>query len=138
MPGAENYREPTLVTELESLEIITLACGGNHTLFLTKGNTRIINVDTEDSSNELVRVYATGDGSSGQLGLGLRDPTAVTSPKPIEFFNSYPIVDICAGENHSMAMSENGLVYVFGCNNFGQVSIISFLHSNKESLGWDI
>lgn len=36
IPGAENYREPTLVTALHSLEVLTLACGGNHTLFLTK------------------------------------------------------------------------------------------------------
>ena len=66
-------------------------------------------------------------GSFGQLGLGTGiTPKCVTVPTAIEFFDVYPILDVYAGENHSLALGESGRLWVFGCNKHGQVEITLF------------
>lgn len=67
-------------------------------------------------------------GSQGQLGIGpLGDSKkCVSTPTPIDFFDSYNIVDICAGESHTIALGESGTVFVFGSNQYGQVHAFPF------------
>lgn len=66
-------------------------------------------------------VYATGDGSLGQLGggtdLGASEPQLVTAFTG----KKHSIINICTGENHSMVLDETGTLWTFGCNKYGQV-----------------
>lgn len=66
-------------------------------------------------------MYATGDGSLGQLGLG--HDQGVSKPQTIYslYGKKHSIINICAGENHSLALDETGQLWAFGCNKYGQV-----------------
>lgn len=37
IPGSDTYRKPKLVKPLQSLQVLMVACGASHTLFLTRG-----------------------------------------------------------------------------------------------------
>ena len=64
-------------------------------------------------------VYATGQNSSGQLGLGDYTQrnvfTKVTLPEGVK------IVSIAAGSNFTVLLDENGKVYTSGLNKYGQL-----------------
>lgn len=71
-------------------------------------------------------VCAWGNNRSGQLGIGssniyIASPTALTSISDI--------VAISAGANHSLALKNFGVLYVFGDNTYYQLSTSSFMGS---------
>lgn len=37
IPGSETYRKPKLVKQLQSLQVLMVACGASHTVFLVRG-----------------------------------------------------------------------------------------------------
>ena len=116
----------------DNRKIKKLACGGSHTLCLTKNGT----------------VYSWGFGPVGQLGIGnvkkslksmklvgnfifklgqndteqdklvnlSKDPIQVEFPE-----KDITITKIYAGLNNSMAISSNHLVYIWGDNTYGQL-----------------
>lgn len=67
---------PTIVPALGNMNVISAACGRNHTLFLTDTGT----------------VYACGDNRSGQCGVGNLQPNIVT-PTRINY-RGPPIVKV--------------------------------------------
>ena len=66
-------------------------------------------------------VYAWGDNTYGQLGLGDRHKRQL--PTMIEFLSHTPIVALACGDNHSMVIGSNNIVSVFGDNRYGQLGI---------------
>jgi hypothetical protein len=64
------------------------------------------------------QVWAWGDNSSGQLGLGHTRPTAEATQ-----VNGLPgpALAVSAGSQHSAALLANGTVWVWGANNRGQL-----------------
>ena len=75
-------------------------------------------------------IYAFGYGAQGQLGLGVvknaSKPTAVKSfvPPQVLGFTDEPeekVVALALGQNHSIALSCQGLVYTCGASQFGQL-----------------
>ena len=60
----------------------------------------------------------------GQLGLGSykgeSKPTFIAALTG----KRHSIIDICVGENHSLALDETGRLWAFGCNKYGQVNIL--------------
>ena len=112
-PGVTTQLTPTEVT-LEppfdaSDRVVKAVIGATHAMVLTMQG----------------HVYAWGDNSHGELGLG--DYDARWTPTPLERgmypglgFN--PITDIAiGGEGHSLALGSNGAVFAWGDNSSGQL-----------------
>uniref|UniRef100_A0A8C9B4T2 Uncharacterized protein n=1 Tax=Phocoena sinus TaxID=42100 RepID=A0A8C9B4T2_PHOSS len=66
------------------------------------------------------RVFAWG--SDGQLGVG-RIFDSVPTPQIVEHLSGVPLVQISAGEAHSMALSMSGNIYSWGRNDCGQLGL---------------
>jgi alpha-tubulin suppressor-like RCC1 family protein len=75
-------------------------------------------------------VYAFGNNTYGQLG----DNTTIYKNLPVKVVkgnyngaaylgdnSNNPIISICAGDFHSMAVASNGNIYTFGSNSYGQL-----------------
>ncbi|XP_048396078.2 X-linked retinitis pigmentosa GTPase regulator [Stegostoma tigrinum] len=105
--GTKNtINKPTCVKALKSEKVKLIACGRNHTLVCTEqGN-----------------VYAAGDNSEGQLGLGHTEER--TAFQRVEFFTSQKkIKHLAAGSNISAALTEDGKLFMWGDNSEGQIGL---------------
>lgn len=72
------------------------------------------------------QIYAFGINTSGQLGLG--DNVNRREPVPITKFNdndNHNFIQVSAGHLHSVALTNNGSIYVFGSNGNGQLGLIT-------------
>ena len=96
-----------LIEALEGLKVGQISAGGWHSLVLENGN-----------------VYSFGWNSHGQLGIESAElktsgvcetPTLVNLPSELEF------ILVKAGSRHSMAVSSEGLLFVWGWNKYGQL-----------------
>src|SRR5688572_2604691 len=77
-------------------------------------------------------VYSWGYGFYGQLGLGHNNhitiPTVIPSP------NSYKWISFVSGGFHSFGMTENGEVFSWGMNSYGQLGLENNSNQNKPRL----
>eukprot|EP01083_Nonionella_stella_P174272 603653_1 len=64
-------------------------------------------------------VVCFGGNSFGQCGIGTKDDVPDTNPVAVSSIKSC-VVDIAAGCYHSIVVDENGVVFTFGNNEFGQ------------------
>jgi len=92
---------PNIVTGME--KIVDLAAGENHSLAL--------------SNNGIV--WAWGNNSLGQLGIGDSDTTQMDTPQNVLLLTD--IMSIDAGYAHSLALQDNGTVWSWGSNTKGQL-----------------
>ena len=69
-------------------------------------------------------VLCVGQGDTGQIGLG-PDVMEASKPKVVTSINGSPVVAICAGGMHSLALTKEGVVYSFGCNDDGALGRIT-------------
>ena len=98
------HKIPTLVQfPDENINIVDIACGDYHTLFLT-----------DDS-----KVYACGYNNVYQLG----DTTNTNRNTPVQVMSSEKILNINTGRNNSFFMTHNLEIYAVGENNQGELSI---------------
>ena len=65
-------------------------------------------------------MYVWGSNSHGQLGLG-RYIREIPYPKIIDSFSGIHVVDVVAGQYHSMALTSTGKVYTWGWGIHGQL-----------------
>lgn len=104
--STDNQYTPQRVTALQYRVIRRLSCGSYHTLFCTQDG----------------EVYVCGRGDS-RLGLpGASDtlePTLVVDLK----HKQVNIVDVAAGEEHSLAMATNGGVWAWGKGRYGKLGV---------------
>ncbi|DAA28802.1 TPA: hect domain and RLD 5 [Bos taurus] len=99
---------------LQEKNIIQITCGDYHSLALSKGG----------------ELFAWGQNLDGQLGVG-RIFASTSTPEIVENLSGVPLVQISAGEAHSMALSMSGNVYSWGRNDCGQLGLGHTY--NKES-----
>mmetsp|Transcript_17810 Transcript_17810/g.41947 ORF Transcript_17810/g.41947 Transcript_17810/m.41947 type:complete len:753 (-) Transcript_17810:62-2320(-) len=103
----ENGYHPMRVLGLRSYHILQIACGGYHTLAMAYR-----------------QVFAWGSGQYGQLGLG-KAQAVVQCPELIKESSAalhlHDIQEICAGENHSGALTESGYVLAWGRGEYGSL-----------------
>ncbi|KRX02730.1 Regulator of chromosome condensation 1/beta-lactamase-inhibitor protein II [Pseudocohnilembus persalinus] len=92
-------------------KIVKVIAGGKHTLFLSN----------------LGQVYSCGQGSHGQLGQRKPEKNSM-EPKLIYGFQGKKVIDIAAGQNHSMLITDIGDVYTCGYGANGQLG-----HNSEES-----
>ncbi|XP_065763629.1 E3 ISG15--protein ligase HERC5 isoform X3 [Muntiacus reevesi] len=91
---------------LQEKTIIQITCGDYHSLALSKGG----------------ELFAWGQNLDGQLGVG-RIFASTSTPEIVENLSGVPLVQISAGEAHSMALSMSGNVYSWGRNDCGQLGL---------------
>ena len=123
----QNYLLPlwdaTSPRKLQHFErIIQISSSGRHTLFLSNSS----------------QVYGFGGNQQGELGLGTISQF-VSPPQMIPFLNN--VSDIYTGYFHSIVITNNGSVYCFGYNNYGQLGLgdlIYNMYTNIESPTFNI
>lgn len=93
--------EPVRLT-LPGIKFVSVASGSRHSLAI----------------DETGKIWAWGDNSSGQLGLGHTRP--VTDPTAVTGLTGRARV-VVAGTQHSAALMAGGTVWVWGANNMGQI-----------------
>eukprot|EP01117_Protostelium_nocturnum_P020707 TRINITY_DN9462_c0_g1_i1.p1 TRINITY_DN9462_c0_g1~~TRINITY_DN9462_c0_g1_i1.p1 ORF type:complete len:419 (-),score=71.20 TRINITY_DN9462_c0_g1_i1:47-1303(-) len=74
-------------------------------------------------------VYSFGYGYFGQLGVD-----SMTSYVPVQIPSLKKITKVAAGEAHSMAISESGQVFSWGCNRYGQLGHGDLIHRKEPTL----
>lgn len=94
------------VSSLESRVAVDVVCGARHTL-----------VVLNDGS-----LLAFGDNSRGQLGVGAPG-TSSTVPALVQALWGVALIQVAAGDAHSLVLGASGDVYAFGCNRHGQLGV---------------
>mmetsp|Transcript_6599 Transcript_6599/g.11599 ORF Transcript_6599/g.11599 Transcript_6599/m.11599 type:complete len:323 (-) Transcript_6599:3993-4961(-) len=72
---------------------------------------------------EDLEVYATGCNDQGQLGLSSTNFHAVNLPIHVDFLSGRGVCDLSLGQEHSTAITVNGMLYTWGSNRKGQLGI---------------
>ncbi|XP_074660176.1 secretion-regulating guanine nucleotide exchange factor-like [Tubulanus polymorphus] len=89
-------------------EVTDIAAGLRHSLLLTASGD----------------IYSMGSGRKGQLGLG-KNENKITSPQKVVISDSnsthVKFTQLAAGSYHSLVLTDNGVLYGWGCNKFGQL-----------------
>lgn len=75
------------------------------------------------------QVYSWGKNNSGQLGQGSNSED-ILKPRHIESLGDVNIVDIEAGSNYAMALSDQGQLYIWGADAYG-VQGNDYLHPDN-------
>lgn len=113
----KTFESPVPVNGLGDLNVIQVACGRNHSLFLTEAGI----------------VYACGDNRHGQCGIGNTTAT-ITKATPVKY-SGPPIVKVACGADFSVILDTNGTLYSFGLPEYGQLGNNSdgkyFITANK-------
>ncbi|XP_053317203.1 inhibitor of Bruton tyrosine kinase isoform X2 [Spea bombifrons] len=68
------------------------------------------------------QVYTCGHGQGGRLGHG--DELTYLVPRLVEGLSSHPCAQVAAAKDHTVILTEDGLVYTFGLNSFHQLGIL--------------
>ncbi|XP_015840693.1 probable E3 ubiquitin-protein ligase HERC4 isoform X2 [Tribolium castaneum] len=95
-----------LVSGLDAYSIINVACGEMHSLALSRWG----------------EVFSWGSDNYGQLGHQLGGTLQIV-PKLIKSLAKYQVVQIAAGQRHSVALTNAGEIFVWGANDFGQLGL---------------
>lgn len=93
--------------------LVQLSSGRNHTLFLLK-------------SIQLGQNFVFSVGSNERLQLGRKGPWKRL--EQVDGLNQHNIVKISCGFNNCLVLSDNGQLFSWGCNLFGQLG-----HGDKEN-----
>ncbi|XP_052894618.1 probable E3 ubiquitin-protein ligase HERC4 [Anopheles moucheti] len=95
-----------LLTSLENYIIMNISCGTAHSLALTNWG----------------QVFSWGSNAVGQLGLDAENGRQQT-PRMIKAIGAKHIVQIASGQYHCLALTNNGELYGWGSNSYGQLGI---------------
>jgi alpha-tubulin suppressor-like RCC1 family protein len=90
-------KDPCLLVSLLGESVSAVQCGASHSLALTSTG----------------RVYSWGKNSQGQCGTGHLGE--VLRPVPCKTLSSERVVQVAAGWEHSIALTDKGAVYAWGC-----------------------
>lgn len=102
-----------LDAQFSQAKIVQISCGQLHTIVLAEDN-----------------VYAFGDNSFGQLGIGNLGVEFELQPVSIaSFFGGSRVLDVSCGSFHTLVRCAEGAVYSFGRNDYGQLGNDSQLNA---------
>ena len=98
---------------LKPSRVLGLGGARNPIIMLAAGVRHLIAVTQEG------QCYSWGDGSLSRLGHG--DTTPVQEPRVISTLKVHKIIGAAAGEEHSAAVTDEGLLYTWGSGSFGKL-----------------
>jgi alpha-tubulin suppressor-like RCC1 family protein len=103
----KNVMTPTVIEALRDVFVIDVAAGLAHSCIISRPHDRYI--------------FCMGKNDIGQLGVGYCRPSRIC--KPTLVVNSVDIAPLCvsAGYLHTAVLSENGTVWTWGDNTYGQL-----------------
>ena len=118
----EERQVPTLVTALQGTQVVHVAAGSCHTI-----------CTTADGS-----VFTWGHGYCGKLGLG-NDRSNKLVPTLVrgELLNQ-AVVQVAAGDEHSICVAREGSVYSWGNNHVVQLGVADVDHAFLPVMVQDI
>ncbi|XP_068949993.1 probable E3 ubiquitin-protein ligase HERC6 isoform X2 [Petaurus breviceps papuanus] len=97
---------PAPIRALETQTVVSVSCGKEHSLALCKTG----------------KVFAWGSGSEGQLGIKeFKKQNFI--PKEIQDLSSVKIIQVSCGHYHSIALAQDGKVFSWGKNDYGQLGL---------------
>ena len=124
--GVMNLKKMCLVQELKEKEVVKDAKGGYcHTLILTQNG----------------KVFSMGCGDDGQRGDGLEGDAERAILSQVHVPDKGKIKAVAAGANHSLLLTDNGAVYAFGSNEYGQCGKVNgdfFLSPTRIELPYPV
>lgn len=94
---------PTRIPALAGLVVVSMSCGDRHSAAVTN----------------IGAVYTWGCGTDGQCGHGDFQDTA--RPRLVEALAHTTVVSVHCGHNFTMAVTNQGVVYSWGNNTYGQL-----------------
>ena len=97
-------RELLMITELCDKGVKEFFNGKEFVLCLTSDN----------------KLFSWGYNDHGQLGIGCANKYRYYEPQLIHSLDDGKIVQVCCGERHSLVLTEEGVVYGWGDNKWGQ------------------
>ena len=100
----ESLHVPYVITAMQQIPIMSAALGKKHSLFLTEEG----------------MILACGNGQFGQLGLGAIEDVRLT---PVLVQGLHSITQVAAGDYHSLALNDQGLVYSWGSGSWGKLGL---------------
>ncbi|XP_030028644.1 probable E3 ubiquitin-protein ligase HERC4 isoform X2 [Manduca sexta] len=106
-------KSPALVDTFRDCTISTIACGLQHSVAV----------------DEWGQSFSWGSDSMGQLGSNL-GAHAQDKPKFMKGLATKTVIQIACGAYHSIALTNNGELYTWGANSYGQCGLGNM--SNKE------
>ena len=114
--NTESQYTPKLIDGLSSLTIMSVVCGGLHTLAVSKQG----------------QVYSWGRGEGGQLGVppdqqthdAEKNELYLTVPKRVRgILDGLFVAQVACGDAHSLALTQMGHVYAWGYSHSGQLGL---------------
>jgi alpha-tubulin suppressor-like RCC1 family protein len=100
-----SYYDTPQVVSIAPATVKKVVCGLSHTALLTTAGD----------------MYTFGYNTDGELGYGPTGSNVFTLTKVTGYIKNRIVVDIAAGDLHTMALSSFGEVFVFGSNTVGQL-----------------
>ncbi|KAL9652247.1 hypothetical protein ABK040_011907 [Willaertia magna] len=102
-------------------KIKLIACGTNHSIFVTENN----------------EIFGCGDNSYFQLGSKKKDVFKKPEKLKLDFVKGKGIKGVSCGYQHTIYLTEEGNIFCFGNNTFGQLNI-NLVGLNKAGEGQTI
>lgn len=97
--------QPTLIAALSEKLAIGISCGTTYSAVIT-------------SNGEL---YTFGQGRFGKLGHGNSDDRLV--PTLVAALKSHKVIDVSCADSHTLCVTDQGKVFVFGDGDFGKLGV---------------
>ncbi|XP_058798265.1 probable E3 ubiquitin-protein ligase HERC4 [Phymastichus coffea] len=108
--GQLGHDKPTkrlqMIPGLDAFVFKQAACGASHSVAV----------------NNWGQLFCWGNNADGQLGLGT-PLTIVQMPTLVKALGTSVIVQIACGQNHTLALTNNGELYTWGSNSDGQLGL---------------
>ncbi|GAU89958.1 hypothetical protein RvY_02448 [Ramazzottius varieornatus] len=102
-----SLRKPGRIPSLENHIIIQAAAGSAHSLALS----------------DVGQVFSWGHNNVGQCGRSSDEESTCTVPRLIKTLARHTVIQICAGEEFCVALTDKGEVYAWGSNSTGQLGL---------------
>lgn len=100
-----NKDSPTKISSISDRQIVDASCGTTYSAVIT-------------SNGEL---FTFGQGRFGKLGHGNSDDKSI--PTLVTALKSHKIVDVSCGDSHTLCVTDQGKVFVFGDPDFGKLGV---------------
>ncbi|KAJ8290465.1 hypothetical protein GJAV_G00013180 [Gymnothorax javanicus] len=104
-----SYRQPRRVEKLQGKAIRQVACGADFTACVTE----------ED------QMYMFGSDYYGCIGVDNELGMEVLEPVLLDFFLERPVKQVCCGDNHVIALTQDRSVFSWGCGEHGRLGLDS-------------